>query len=109
MCIDYRPINAETKASHYPMQRVYDCLAKASGKSFFSKLDARLGFSQRPIAPENQPKTAFWWQGIPWMYTQAPFGLTNIPDHFEEAMDTILAPEGWGEFVTCYVDDILIY
>jgi hypothetical protein len=23
------------------------------------------------------------------MYTRAPFGLTNIPAHFQEAMDTI--------------------
>jgi hypothetical protein len=59
MCINYRPINAEIKASHYPMQRVDDCLAKAAGKSYFSKLDARSGFSQIPIAPEDQPKTAF--------------------------------------------------
>jgi hypothetical protein len=57
MCIDYRPINCETKTSHYPMQRVDDCLAKAAGKSFFSKLDARSGFSQIPIAPDDQPAT----------------------------------------------------
>jgi hypothetical protein len=91
MCIYYRPLNAETKASHYLMQRVDDCLAKAAGNSFFSKLDTRSGFSQIPIAPEDKPKTAFWWQGVPWMYTQALFGLTNIPAHFQEAMDTILA------------------
>ena len=64
MCIDFRPINAETKMSHYPMQRVDDCLAKAAGKSFFSKLDARSGLSQIPIALEDQPKTAFWWRGV---------------------------------------------
>jgi hypothetical protein len=109
MCIDYRPINAETKASHYPMQRVDDCLATAAGKGFFSKLDARSGFSQIPIAPEDQPKTAFWWQGVPWIHTQAPFGLTNISAHFQEAMDTILATEGLEAFATCYVDDILVF
>jgi hypothetical protein len=109
MYIDYRPINAETKTSHYPMQRVDDCLAKAAGKSFFSKLDARSRFSQILIAPEDQPKTAFWWQGVLWMYTRAPFSLTNIPSHFQEAMDTILATEGLEEFATCYIDDILIF
>ena len=109
MCIDYRPINSETKMSHYPMQRVDDCLAKAAGKRFFSKLDARSGFSQIPIALEDQPKTAFWWKGVAWMYTRAPFGLTNIPAHFQEAMDTILSMEGLQEFAACYIDDILIY
>jgi hypothetical protein len=91
------------------MQRVDDCLAKAAGKRYFSKLDARSGFYQIPIATEDQPKTAFWWQGIPWMYTRAPFGLTNIPAHFQEAMDTILATEGLEAFVTCYVHDILVF
>jgi hypothetical protein len=109
MCIDYRPFNAETKASHYPMQRVDDCLAKATGKSFFSKLDAQSGISQIPIAPEDQPKTAIWWQGIPWMYTRALFGLTNIPAHFHEALDTILDTDGLEELATCYVDDILVF
>jgi hypothetical protein len=42
------------------------------------------------------------------MFTRAPFGLTNIPDHFQQAMDTILATEGLEEFATCYDDDIRI-
>jgi hypothetical protein len=43
------------------------------------------------------------------MSTRAPFGLTNIPAHLQEAMDTILATEGLEKFATCYVDDILIF
>jgi hypothetical protein len=91
------------------MQRVDACVAKAAGKSFFSKLDARSGCSEIPIAPGDQPKTAFWWQGFPWMYTREPFRLTEIPAHFQEAMDTILATEGLEEFATCYVDNILVF
>jgi hypothetical protein len=43
------------------------------------------------------------------MYTRAQFGLTNIPAHFQEAMDTILATEGLEAFATCYVDDIFVF
>ncbi len=43
------------------------------------------------------------------MYTRAPFGLTNIPAHFQEAMDTILATGVLEAFATCYVDDILVF
>jgi hypothetical protein len=43
------------------------------------------------------------------MYTQAPFGITNIPSHFQEAMNTILATEGLEEFATCYIDNILVF
>jgi hypothetical protein len=109
MCIDYRPINAETRQSNYPMVRVYDCLAKAVNKVFFSKLDARSGFSQIPVAEKDQRKTAFWWKGKAWMYTRAPFGLTNIPAHFQDVMDNIIITEGLSEFCCCYIDDILIY
>jgi hypothetical protein len=42
MCIDYRPLNSETKTSTYPMVSVDDCLAKAANTVLFSKLDARL-------------------------------------------------------------------
>ena len=43
------------------------------------------------------------------MNTRALFGLTNIPKHFQDAMDTILATEGLEAFATCYVDDILVF
>jgi hypothetical protein len=94
MCIDYRPINSETKSSTYPMVRVDDCLAKVKNKEFISKLDARPGFSQIPIAEKDQPKSALWWKGQAWMYTRAPFGLTNIPAHFQAVIDSIIISEG---------------
>ena len=109
MCIDYRPLNSETKPSTYPMVRVDDCLAKSAKKVFFSKLDARSGFSQIPVAAEDQHKTAFWWKGQAWMYTRAPFGLTNIPAHFQDVMDKIISTEGLSDFCCCYIDDILIF
>ena len=99
MCIHYRPINSETKPSPYPMNRVDDCLARAKNKVFFTKLDARSGFSQIPVAECDQPKSAFWWKGQAWMYTQAPFGLTNIPAHFQAVMDNIILTEGLSYFV----------
>jgi hypothetical protein len=73
MCIDYRQVNSETKASTYPMVRVDDCLAKAAKEILFSKLDARSGLSQILVAEEDQHKTAFWWKGQAWMYTGAPY------------------------------------
>ncbi len=76
------------------MVRVDDCLAKAANKVLFSKLDARSGFSQIPVAKEDQRKTAFWWKGKAWMYTRVPFGLTNIPAHFQDVMDNIIITEG---------------
>jgi hypothetical protein len=109
MCIHYRPINSETKPSPYPMNRVDDCLAGAKNKVFFSKLDARSGFSQIPVAESDQPKSAFWWKGQAWMYTQAPFGLTNIPANFQAVMDNIILTEGLSYFCCCYIDDILIF
>jgi hypothetical protein len=80
------------------MVRVNDCLAKAANKVFFSKLDARSGFSQIPVAEDDQHKIAFWWKGQAWMYTRAPFGLTNILAHFQVVMDTIIISEGLGDF-----------
>ncbi len=76
---------------------------------FFSKLDARSGFSQIPVAEGDQPKTAFWWKGQAWMYTRVPFGLTNIPAHFQAVMDSIIFTDGLSDFCCCYIDDILIF
>jgi hypothetical protein len=89
------------------MVRVDDCLAKAANEVFFSKLDARSGFSQIPVAEADQKKTSFWWKGKAWMYTRAPFGLTNIPAHFQDIMDNNILTEGLSDFFCCYIDDIL--
>ena len=86
-----------------------DCLAKAKNKVLFSKLDARSGISQIPVAEGDQPKTVFWWKGQAWMYTRAPFGLTNIPAHFQAVMDNIIITEGLSDFCCCCIDDILIF
>jgi hypothetical protein len=106
MCIDYRPLNSETKPSTYPMVRVDDCLAKAANKVFFSKLDARSGFSQIPVVEDDQHKTAFCWKCQAWMCARAPFGLTNIAAHFQDVIGSIIASEGLSEFCCCYIDDI---
>ena len=43
------------------------------------------------------------------VHPRSIWAFTNIPAHFQEAMDTILATEGLEAFATCYVDDILVF
>ena len=65
------------------------------------------GFWQIRMEPHAQEKTAFVT-----LHGLFEFGLTNAPAGFQRLMQQVLAglnPEDGNEFVTAYIDDILVF
>src|SRR5713226_5057347 len=73
-----------------------------------SFLDGFSGYNQVVVHPDDQEKTAF---NTPWgtfMYAKMPFGMMNVGDTFQRAMD--LAFVGLKDkFVLIYLDDLTVY
>ena len=111
-CVDYRGLNAVTKADTFPLPRIDDLLDQLSKAKYFSTLDLASGFWQIRMEPHSQEKTAFVTpQGL-FEFRVMPFGLTNAPAVFQRLMQQVLAglnPEDGKEFVTAYIDDILVF
>ena len=111
-CVDYRGLNAVTKADTFPLPRIDDLLDQLGKARYFSTLDLASGFWQIRMEPSSQEKTAFVTpQGL-YEFRVMPFGLTNAPAVFQRLMQQVLAglnPEDGNEFVTAYIDDILVF
>ena len=88
MCIDYHTLNFRTVPDPYLMPRVDELLEQLADATYISKID--LNKDQIPIAPNDQPKTAFCSKYGKFMFTRMPFGLHNAPSVFQRLMNKIL-------------------
>ena len=58
-CVDYRALNAVTRADTFPLPRVDDLLDQLGNSRFFTTLDLASGYWQIRLSPSSQEKTAF--------------------------------------------------
>lgn len=111
-CVDYRGLNATTKADTFPLPRIDDLLDQLGGARHFSTLDLTSGFWQIPMEPRAREKTAFVTPHGLYEFLVMPFGLTNAPAVFQRLMQKVLEglnPEHGKQFVVAYLDDILVF
>ena len=107
-CVDYRRLNAISGDDKYPIPRIDDCLDRLGKAKYFSKIDLRTGYWQMQVHPEDRHKTAFRTQHGQYEWTVVPMGLSGAPGIFQRMMNHYLR-KYLGDFVLCYLDDILIY
>ncbi len=111
-CVDFRELNAVTKKDTFPLPRVDDLLDQLGSSHYFSTLDLAAGYWQIKVHPESQPKTVFVTHEGLHEFTVMPFGLTNAPAAFQRVMQQVimgLIPADAPDFVSVYIDDVLIY
>lgn len=107
-CVDFRKLNQITKKNSYPLPLIDDILVLLGGAKYFTSLDLKSGYWQVAMSEEDKEKTAFTTthRGLH-QFTRMPFGLSNAPSIFQEVMSHVL--EGYRNFTTAYLDDILIF
>ncbi|UYV72093.1 hypothetical protein LAZ67_9001794 [Cordylochernes scorpioides] len=107
LCVDYRKLNARTKADSYPLPRLDDLMHEARHTPFMSTIDLRAGYHQVKVHPADQDKTAFTCPFGTYRYLRMPFGLRNAPSTFQRLIDRFRG--GLGHvLVLSYLDDIIV-
>ena len=111
-CVDYRKLNSVTKPDVFPMPRIDDMLDQLGMSKYFSTLDLASRYWQIRMDPASQEKTAFVTpQGL-YEFLVMPFGLMNASATFQRMMQKLLTglnPVDGPDFVSVYVDDMLIF
>ena len=105
LCIDFRKLNSVTDFDPYDMPLVDKLLDRVGDSAYISK-DLTKGFYQIPVEEVDRPKTAFCTPWGKFHFGVCYFGLRNAPAKFQRAMHDIL--NGLEEFLSSYIDDILI-
>jgi hypothetical protein len=59
LCVDIRPLNADTLKDSYPLPHMEDLLNEVHGSLHFTKLDVKSGYHQMRLRLEDREKTAF--------------------------------------------------
>jgi hypothetical protein len=108
LCIDFRNLNKVSLKDNYPLPKMDHILQKVVGSSRISLLYGFSGYNQVLVHPEDQEKTTFTTPWGTFMYVKMPFGLMNVGDTFQRAMDIAFVGET-GRFIVFYLDDVTIY
>lgn len=106
--VDWRMLNSQTVRNAYPLPRVDDLFDKLHGITCMSSLDLLSGYFQIRISEEDRPKTAFRTPFGSYQFKVLGQGLTNAPAVFQQTMNSVFRDKGLGDYVLCYLDDLLI-
>jgi Reverse transcriptase (RNA-dependent DNA polymerase) len=106
--INYRKLNALTRKDRYPLLLINKTLARLRKTKIFTKLDIRQAFHKMRIHPDSEELITFRTRYGVYKYKVLPFGLTNGSATFQRYINDIFF-DFLDDFVTAYLDDILIY
>jgi len=105
--MDSRKLNQHIVNDCQKTQPIDDILQKFSGKKYLTTLDLTQGFLQVEVEEASRKYLAFTFNGNNYQFKRLPFGTCVSTPLFIKAMNQVLGPEV-ADFVTGYVDDILI-
>lgn len=105
ICVDLTKLNEAVCRERHILPSVEQSLAQLNGATIFTKLDARSGFWQIPLAQECRERTTFITPFGRFCFNVLPFGINSGPEHFQRRMSQLL--EGITG-VICHADDVLV-
>ena len=108
LCVDFCNLNRSSLKDNYPLPKIEQILQKVVGSQRISMVDGFSGYNQIAMHPDDREKTTFTTPWGTFMYDKMPFGLMNVGDAFQRAMDIASMGES-DKFVVIYLDDITIF
>ena len=107
-CIDFRKVNAVSKADAYSLPYMDAILRKLQGAKYISTLDLSSAYHQIPLKEESRLLTAFTVPGLGlFQFTHMPYGLSQAGATFQRLIDQVIGPE-MEPYAFSYLDDIII-
>jgi hypothetical protein len=104
ICMDFHGLNEACPKHNFPTPLIDQILDECVGSEVFSFMDGFSGYNQIQIKLEDQHKTKFV---CPWgnfSYWKMPFGLKNVEETFQRAMNFYF--HDLKHIVEAYLDDL---
>ena len=106
--MDYQGLKKITIKNHAPLPLIEEQLFLLHKAKIYSKLDLKAAYNLIFIASGDEWKTAFSTQLRLYEYLVMPFGLANVPAHFQLFINHIFC-DIIRVYVVVYLDDFLIF
>lgn len=90
LCVDFRNLNKVSLKDNYLLPKMDDIIQRVVGTSLLSLLD---GYNQVLVDADDEDKTTFTTHWCTFKYVKMPFGLKNVGDTFQRAMDISFSHE----------------
>jgi hypothetical protein len=110
LVVDLRALNQRVVKEKYCIPHVVETVSQLEKDSlrYMSLLDLTKGFNQIEISPESRHLVTFRTDGLgSYALNRLPMGYVNASEVFQMCMERIV-PTSLRQYVTIYVDDILI-
>jgi len=108
LCVDLRNVNKVSLKGNYPLPKMDHILQRVVGASRISLLDRFSCFNKILVHPDDQENTTFTTPWGTFKYVKMPFGLKNVGETFQQAMDIAFAKE-IHDFLVVYLDDLTVF
>jgi hypothetical protein len=108
ICVDARKINQATIPDYERTPPLQELLQKFEGAKYLSSLDLSSAYLQVELNENSRKYTAFLYDSVVYQYKRLPYGFKNSLPAFMRALHLALG-NNTEDFVTAYVDDILIH
>lgn len=107
LTVDYRPVNAVTRPTFWPMPNIEAELADTRGSTAFAGIDFCSGYWQAPLHPESQPLFAFSTPDGVVMPTRTTQGGCNSAANFQEKVEQCFTE--LKDHLKAWIDDFMLF
>ena len=92
VCLDVRRLNeAIINVDKFQIPIIREVLNNLQDCTIFGEFDLAEAYLQFELDPASRPYTAFYWGNKQYMFTGCPFGLYNMPSHFQRIIQFVFS------------------
>lgn len=108
ICVDFCNLNQATLKDNYALPNMDHILQIVFGSEMMSMLDGFSGYNQISVEENEQHKLAFITPWGTFAYNRMPFGLINVGETFQSAMDSSFR-DFHDRIIVVYLDDLTVF
>jgi len=102
-----RILNSVTFLDRHHIPTLSTLLQDLGQATVLSKFDLTSGFNKITVDPDSRDYTTFLAPKGKFRFVRMPFGLKNVPSHFQRTMDKVL--DSVKDCSAVYIDNVIIF